>query len=418
MRMIGPGKRLRIYIGESDRWQGKPLYMALLETLKHEGLAGATVTRGVAGFGAHSRIHTASLESLSADLPLVVEVVDRPDQVDKAVAVIGPMVREGLMTVEDVEIAKYSHRELEPIPADRPVSKVMTRDAVSVAPDTPLVDVIDLLIGKMYKAVPVVDQQRHVVGLISDGDLLLRGGLQQRMSVTERLDRDTLAGQLDELRRAGKTAKDVMTSPVLTVREDMALAHAVSLMVERSLKRLPVVDSGERLVGMLSRVDVLRTVEAGQVSNHGSAASQALGQTVGEVMETTVPTVPLDAELGDIADQMAHAALKRVIVVDAQGRAVGIINDGDLVARVERKARPGLLRTLTRRGRPEELPAVTAAQMMTPTVLSGPADTPVASAIQRMLAEQRKRFVVVDKAGRPIGIVDRQMLMHAVAGKS
>jgi CBS domain-containing protein/PII-like signaling protein len=414
--MMGPGKRLRVYIGESDRWQGKPLFMALLETLKKEGLAGATVTRGVAGFGAHSRIHTATLESLSADLPLVVEVVDRPDQIDKAIAVIGPMVREGLITVEEVQIEKYTHRELQPLPGDRLVSKVMTQDVATVRPDTPIVDVIDLLIGKMYKALPVVDDQRRVVGLITDGDLLTRGGLQQRTSVTERLDRETLAAQMDELRGAGKTAKDVMTSPVLTTSDDAALAHAVSLMVKRKLKRLPVVDANNRLVGMLSRVDVLRTVEAGQLANHLAPATQAMGRTVGEVMEPTVPTVPLEAELADIADQMARAALKRLIVVDAQGRAVGSINDGDLVARIEPRARPGLLRRLTGRARAEALPETTAAQLMTSGVLSGPASTPIEAANQLMLTEKRKRFVVVDEAGRPIGIVDRQMLLHAVAG--
>jgi len=120
--------------------------------------------------------------------------------------------------------------------------------------------------------------------------------------------------------------------------------------------------------------------------------------------------------LADMAEQMAQAALKRVIVVDAAGRAVGSINDGDLVARVKPEARPGLLRLLTRRTRAERLPTVTASALMTPGVLSGPPGTPIAVAVQQMLAEKRKRFVVVDEAGRPIGIVDRQMLLRAVAG--
>jgi CBS domain-containing protein len=133
-------------------------------------------------------------------------------------------------------------------------------------------------------------------------------------------------------------------------------------------------------------------------------------------MKPDIPTVPLDAELADIADQMARAALKRVIVVDAAGKAVGSINDGDLVARVQPEARPGLLRLLTHHTQREMLPAVTAAELMTPGVLSGPASTPIAAAVQQMLAEKRKRYVVVDEAGRPIGIVDRQLLLQAVAG--
>jgi CBS domain-containing protein len=416
MRISGPGKRLRIYLGESDRWQGKTLYAALLEALKREGLAGATVTRGVAGFGAHSRIHTASIEVLSEDLPLVVEVVDRPEQIEKALAVISPMVREGLITLEDVDIIKYTHRFLQPLPGDKPVREVMTREVVTVTPKSPIADVMDLLIGKLFKAVPVVDEARRVVGLITDGDLIARGGAPQRTSVAERLDAETLTAQLADIRKAGKTAREVMTAPVITVREELSLAHATSVMTKRNLKRLPVVDAKDRLVGILSRVDVLRMVAAAHVSPHEAPPSPDVAQSVGEVMDPKVPTVPLDAELADIAEQMAHAGLKRVIVVDSAGKAVGSINDGDLVARVKPEARPGLLRMLMRRGKGEALPDITAAELMTPAVLTGPASTPIAMAVQQMLDEKRKRFVVVDDAGRPIGIVDRQMLLRAVAG--
>ena len=417
MRITGPGKRLCIYIGESDRWQGRALHMALLETLKRAGLAGATVTRGLAGFGAHSRIHTASIERLSADLPLVVEVVERAEEIERALALVAPMVREGLITVEEVQIVKYTHRELHPLPADRVVGEVMTRAVVSVSPATPLADVMDLLIGRLFKAVPVVDEAGQVVGIISDGDLLERGGLPQRLGVTERLDAATLAAQLAEIRRAGRTARDVMSSPVLTIRDDAALAHAVSLMVERQVKRLPVVDSRARLVGMLSRLDVLKTVAEAQPGTPAPAPA-GLGQTVGEVMRAEVPAVPLEAELGDIAAQMVQAGLKRVIVVDAAGRAVGSITDGDLVARVHTEARPGLLRLLGRHAPAEPLPALRAEGLMTPGVLSGPAQTPVAEALRQMLAQKRKRFVVVDEAGRPLGLVDRQLLLHALSGEA
>jgi len=423
MSIPGAGKRLRIYIGESDSWQGGALHMALLETLKRAGLAGATVTRGLAGFGAHSRIHTASLERLSADLPLVVEVVDSAEQIDRALALVAPMVREGLITLEPVQIVKYTHRELHPLPADRPVREVMTRSVVSVTPTTPLADVMDLLIGRLFTAVPVVDEAGQVLGIVSDGDLMSRGGLPQRLGVTERLDPETLAAQLAEMRQAGRLARDVMSSPALTIRDDAALAHAVSLMVERQVKRLPVVDSQARLVGMLSRLDVLKTVaaalpQAGPAAPPGELlpTPAGLGQTVGEVMRPTVPTVPVEAELGEIVAQMVQADLKRVIVVDATGRAVGSINDGDLVARVRAEARPALLRLLGRRSQAESLPGVRAEALMTPGVLSGPAQTPVAEALRAMLAQQRKRFLVVDDAGRPLGLVDRQLLLHALSG--
>jgi CBS domain-containing protein len=416
MRITGPGKRLCIYIGESDQWRGRPLYAALLETLKREGLAGATVTRGVAGFGAHSRIHLAAIETLSGDLPLVVEVVDQAERIEQALALVGPMVREGLITLEDVQIVKYTYRYLQPLPGDKLVREVMTRDVVMVAPDTPVADVMDLLIGQQFKAVPVVDEGRHVLGLISDGDLLTRGGVPQRLSVAERLDAETLSKQLAEIRQTGQQAHEIMSMPAIVVPEDTPLAHAVNRMVELNLQRLPVVDANERLVGMLSRVDVLRTVASVKATPQEAQALTGAGQTVGEVMDTHVPTVALDAELAEIVDHMVGADLRRVLVVDRQGRVAGIINDGDLVARVKPEARPGLLQALFQRAQAEALPEMTAAQLMTPSVLTGPAGTPIVEAIQQMLDQKRKRFVVVDEAGRPVGIVDRQRLLRAVIG--
>jgi CBS-domain-containing membrane protein len=415
MHISGTGKRLRIYIGESDQWQGRALYAALLETLKREGLAGATVTRGVAGFGAHSRIHSASIEVLSTDLPLVVEVVDRPEQIDKALAVVGPMVREGLITVEEVSVVKYSHRYLQPLPGDRPVKEVMTREVVSVRLETLLADVVDLLIGKLFKAVPVVDAQGKVLGIISDGDLLERGGTAGRLAVAEQLDEATLAAQLAELRRMGKTAAEVMTREVVTVREDTALVHAAQLMADRNLKRLPVVDAAARLVGILSRVDVLRTVAEPRPSRPGTRPLASAGHTVADVMETDVPSVKEDADLVEIVNVMVGTEVKRVVVLDEAGRTVGVITDGDLVARVRPEARAGLLAAFTRRSKPPQ-EAVLARDVMSPSVLKGPPETPIPEAVRQMLAQKRKRFYVVDAESKPLGIVDRQTLLRAVAG--
>lgn len=107
MHIEGPGKRLRIYVGESDKWHHQPLYQAILERAKERGLAGGTVLRGVAGFGAHSRIHTSNLLDLSSDLPILVEIVDRTDRIVGFLPLLDEMVREGLVTLEEVEVITY-----------------------------------------------------------------------------------------------------------------------------------------------------------------------------------------------------------------------------------------------------------------------------------------------------------------------
>lgn len=116
MKLEGTGKLLRIFIGESDTWQGKPLYAAIVTKLREHGLAGATVVRGIEGFGAHSRIHTARLLRLSEDLPLVIEVVDSEDRIRSVLPMLDEMVSEGLVTLENVEVIAYRAPTDEPPP--------------------------------------------------------------------------------------------------------------------------------------------------------------------------------------------------------------------------------------------------------------------------------------------------------------
>jgi uncharacterized protein len=106
-RTEGQGKLLRIFIGESDRWHGKPLYEAIVEHVRKEGLAGATVLRGIDGFGADSHLHTSRILRLSEDLPVVIEIVDTAENVDRILPALDEMVSEGMLTVEKVRVIAY-----------------------------------------------------------------------------------------------------------------------------------------------------------------------------------------------------------------------------------------------------------------------------------------------------------------------
>jgi len=109
MRIRGPAKMVRIYVGESDNWHGQALYHAIVERARREGMAGVTVFRGVEGFGANSRIHTASILRLSEDLPVLIEIVDTAERVELFLPLLDEMVAEGLITVQDCEVVKYVH---------------------------------------------------------------------------------------------------------------------------------------------------------------------------------------------------------------------------------------------------------------------------------------------------------------------
>lgn len=101
--------RLRIYIGESSRYHHQALYEAVVVKAREMGLAGATVMRGLEGYGYTHRIHSANLLTLSGDLPLVIEVIDRPERVDQFAVVVANMLDHGLVTVDAVEVCHYGN---------------------------------------------------------------------------------------------------------------------------------------------------------------------------------------------------------------------------------------------------------------------------------------------------------------------
>jgi PII-like signaling protein len=107
MKLEGEGQLLRIFIGENDHWHGKPLYEAIVLKARESGLAGATVLRGLMGYGAKSRIHTAKVLRMSEDLPIVVELVDRSDKISAFLPQLDEMVADGLVTLERVQVITY-----------------------------------------------------------------------------------------------------------------------------------------------------------------------------------------------------------------------------------------------------------------------------------------------------------------------
>lgn len=109
MKLSGEAQLVRILVGESDRHDGLPLYEAIVLAARKHGLAGATVLRGLMGFGADSRMHTAKVLRLSEDLPMIVEIVDEAAKIASFLPLLDTMVKEGLVTVENVQVIAYRH---------------------------------------------------------------------------------------------------------------------------------------------------------------------------------------------------------------------------------------------------------------------------------------------------------------------
>ena len=112
MKLPEQGKLLRIFIGEGDHYKGKPLYEAIVLKARELNLAGATVLKGVMGYGANSRLHTSKVLRMSEDMPLIIEIVDTEEKLESIMPFLEETVREGLITLEAAKVIIYRHKEI------------------------------------------------------------------------------------------------------------------------------------------------------------------------------------------------------------------------------------------------------------------------------------------------------------------
>jgi CBS domain-containing protein len=422
---MGKGKQLTIFVGESDQYHHESLFMAIVQLLRREGCEGATAIRGVAGFGASSLIHTAAILRLSMDLPVMITAIDRPERIDRIIGPLREMAPNAFIAVQDVEVVNSGVPFKEGLP-DVNVSEVMRREVVSVHPDSPLTKVVELLLDKDFTAVPVVDGDNKVVGMISDNDLLTRGGMSVNLSLQRATDPDFASELHKALKESQAKVETVMTREVVTTSPEAPLGRAARLMVARHLKRLPVVDNQGRLIGMLGRLDILNTLAAAHIPQwHPQAYPGGPRAKVKDVMTREVPAILESATLAEIFDLLVSSAQKRVVVVDNNRRVAGIIADSDLISRVNREYWPTLVEVLASkmpiekisegaRKHLQKLRGRSAKELMTSTVVTVPEEMPVASALALSAERRVKRLPVVDASGALVGIVGRAEMLRAL----
>ena len=409
MREHSHGVRVTVYTGESDQVGHQPRYEAMLQYLRREGAAGATVTRGIAGFGANSQeVHSAHTLRLSLDNPVVVTWIDAPERVERLLPGLRDLAGSGVITIDEIEIAAYGHRRLPHLRFDLPVRDVMTKGPVAVPETAAVRQAIELLVGSEYRALPVVDGAGRLVGIVTNQDLVERGGLGARVdllvNMTPKQREDVLAALPDQ------RVQDVMTRKPASVSEDAALAQAVHLMTERRIKRLPVVDHEGKLVGILSRWYVLRAV--GETFPRDLGPDPTGGTTVRDLMRSEAPTVQTTDPIEAVLDAVMSTRLNRAVVVDRERRVVGVLSDADIMRAVDPAAHPGLVGALMgRRGTvPTDQKAIEFVAGMPAAVAP---DTSIAEAARIMTESGHKVLCVVDDERRLLGILDRADLLRA-----
>jgi CBS domain-containing protein len=411
MRSHSRGVQVQVFFGESDQVGHIPRYQALLEYLRREGAAGATVTRGVAGFGANSKIHTAAILRLSLDLPMILTWVDAPGRVDRLLPGLRELAGSGVVTVYEIEIAAYGGRRLEQLRFDLHVQDVMIVPAVSIRASASVREAVGRLLGREFRALPVVDDDDRVVGVVSSGDLVGRGGLGARLELLSAMSEEARHGFLKKLPTT--RVEEIMTREPATMRTTDTVAKATQVMAERRIKRLPVVDAEGRLAGVIARSDLLRAVGETYPRDATTSPKHPGAQTDGELKRTEAPVVAASADLATLLDTVVSTRLNRAVVVDDANRVMGVVSDAEVLRAVDPAAHSGVVGALMRTaGRPTG-GNLTAGQVVSRHPLLVLPNTTIAEAARLMTETHFKVLCVVDADRLLLGIVDRADLLQA-----
>jgi CBS domain-containing protein len=413
---------ITIYTAEEVRSHGRPLLDTVVDYVKGLKIAARCfVSRAMAGCYETGEVASQSLLTISYNMPIKIDIVLPAAESEAVLQALEELVPDGIVGVRDLDVRSYKTRQ-NLIPRQIKVRDIMTPDPQRVDPETPASDVVRLLLAATFTGVPVVDRAGRPLGIITQGDLVYRAGLPLRLGLLA----DSAPGRKDSALEAlaGKQAEAVMTRPAVVISEDQRLTDAVDLMLRKEVKRLPVVNENGLLTGMLSRVDVFRTIT--REAPDWEAFRQRNVQVenlryVSDIMRRDSQAVAPDTPLEDVIRIIDTDDIQRVSVVAPDGRFLGMISDRDLLAafagkgygfwdylscRLSFKTSHECSRELRKTLREK-----TAGEVMKTDLVIVGESTRIEEAIRLMVEKRLKRLPVVDAEGRFRGMVSRESLL-------
>jgi CBS domain-containing protein len=417
-------KAIEIFTSEGARHRGQPLAEAVVDYVRDLKIAArCIVTRGIAGCDESGEAATVQLEVLSYNLPVRIFIVVPAGEIERVLEGLDGMVEEGIVALHDLKVLSHRTRNAF-FPRRLLVRDVMTASPKSVTTDSSLNDVVRLLLSSVFSGLPVVDGQGRPVGLITQGDLMARAQLPLRLGLLAESDPDQREKVLAQL--ASRSASEVMTTPVITIGRDHPLSEAVEKMLAKEVKRLPVVNSDGRLVGILSRLDIFRTVMHAAPDWKAFAAQKVEVKNlkqVGDILRRDTQTVGPDTPVSEVIRVIDRDDIQRVAVVDAGGKLLGLISDRDLL-RYFKPREAGIWGVLSRLkgvvekdactdGLSQCLESTRAADVMTADLITVGEETLIEEAVALITEKSLKRLPVVDADGRFKGMISRDSLLRA-----
>ncbi len=417
-----------IHTTEEARHGGRPLSQEVVDRVHRlHTNARCIVSRGIAGCFENGEIVTQRLEVLAHSMPLRISIVLPTALLPKVLPVVDELVSDGIVLIG--EMALHRHRvQGRVLPRHLRVRDVMTPSPTTVSPSTPVRECVRLLLSLGLRCLIVTDPAGRPMGIVTQGDLVDRGGLPVRLGLLAELEEASVSDALGSV--ASEPARAIMSSPVERVQADDLVTEAAARMAATGLKRLPVVDKDGRLAGMLSRIDLFRVITR-EATDWGDEEASPVDVTgarfVRDVMEREAETVRPTASVESVLRTMTEARAQRVAVTDEAGRLVGLVSDRDLLPLVLAPEAPGAFgRLVALFGRGPGRDAVTRDQVLARPVSEFLHAAPIRvreedalmDAIRKMAEHGLKRLPVIDSEGVFRGMIGREGVLRAGVGST
>ena len=422
-------KVIEIFTSEKTRWKGRPLDEAIVQYVHDLKIAArCLVTRAIDGCYESGEVATGRLEILSYNMPLRIAIVLPASEIERVLPEVEAMVTDGIVAVHHLDVVSHKTRK-QLIPRQIKVRNIMTPDPRKVSLTTPLDQVVRQLLSSIFTGVPVVDDADRPAGVITQGDLIYKGKMPMRLGLLAASGSAKLDAVLAAL--AAKSAQEVMTSPVIVIGQDQYVKEAVDLMLSKRVKRLPVVDAGGRLTGMLSRLDIFRTImQEAPDWNAFKQQNVTVGdaRTVSDIMRRDTHTVLPETSVDEVIRLIDSNDIQRIAVVDKEGHFLGLISDRDLLVAFSPNFSDAIwdqflsIVPFSERGKrhrelKDHLQAKTAAEVMNTDIVKVQETTPVDEAIALMTQKGIKRLPVLDSEGKFKGMISRDSLLRTGFGQ-
>ena len=414
-------KVIEIFTDEAAHFRGRSLAEAVVRHVAGLKIAArCMVTRGIDGCYESGEIATSAIEILSFNMPVSIRIVLPESEFHDVLGAVEKMVEEGIVAVRDLGVVAHKTRN-RLIPRHIRVRDAMTPNPRTVKPETPMGDVVRLLLSSVFTGVLVVDDGNRPVGVVSLGDCVTRGGLPLTFGLLQ--ESEGAHGCILPDSITGKTAEEIMSRPAVAVSEQAFLTEAVRIMLKRGVSRLPAVDGAGKLTGILSRSDLFRAFMAESpdwnafIRQHISVGEL---RRVADVMRRETLVVSPDASVEEVIRVIDRDDLRSAVVTDREGRFLGVIRDGDLLPLFSdpgsgfREFLSGLLHTGRKRGdRPDRFSMRTASEAMDADAPTVREDASLEEAVRVMVERGAKRLPVLDASGTYKGMITRESLLRA-----